>query len=91
MSELTISFPEELIEAIVERVRAILALTSPDPRSASPYLTTEEAAAYLRCKRQRIHDLLTAGRLSRFKDGRRTLVLRAEIEELVELDRRRRR
>ena len=49
----------------------------------SPYMTTAEAAAYLRAKPQRVHDLLSAGQLTRFKDGGRTLVLRAEVESLV--------
>jgi excisionase family DNA binding protein len=48
--------------------------------SASPYLTVQEASEYLRCKPQRVHDLLSQGRLTRFKDGGRTLVSRAEIE-----------
>jgi excisionase family DNA binding protein len=49
----------------------------------SPYLTTREAAEFLRCKPQRIHDLLSARRLTRIKEGRRTLVLRAELEGLL--------
>jgi excisionase family DNA binding protein len=51
----------------------------------SPYLTTREAAELLRCKPQRIHDLLSARRLSRVKEGRRTLVLRAELELLLDV------
>ncbi len=47
---------------------------------ASPYLTVPEAAAYLRCKRQRVDDLLSQGALSRVKDGARTLIARAELE-----------
>jgi excisionase family DNA binding protein len=46
----------------------------------SPYLSVDEAAEYLRCSRQRIDDLLSQRRLSRVKDGRRTLVSRIEIE-----------
>jgi excisionase family DNA binding protein len=49
----------------------------------SPYMTAPEAAQYLRCKRQRIDDLLSAGRLTRYKEGRRTLVARAEVEALA--------
>jgi excisionase family DNA binding protein len=50
-------------------------------------LTCAEAAELLRCKRQRIDDLLSAGRLSRFKEGGRTLVSRAEVEALVSAER----
>ena len=33
--------------------------------------------------RQRVHDLLSARKLRRFKDGGRTLVLRGELEQYV--------
>jgi excisionase family DNA binding protein len=46
----------------------------------SPYMTIPEAAAYMRCSRQRIDDLLSQRRLTRVKDGRRTLIRRDEIE-----------
>lgn len=50
--------------------------------NASPLMSIPEAADHLRCKRQRIDDLLSARRLTRYKEGRRTLVLRAEVEGL---------
>lgn len=53
-----------------------------------PYLSVTEAPAYLRCKRQRVYDLLSAGTLTRVKDGSRTLVSRAEIENHLERDER---
>ncbi|MGH3426952.1 MAG: helix-turn-helix domain-containing protein [Mycobacteriales bacterium] len=49
----------------------------------SPYMSVAEAAAFLRTKRQRIYDLLSAGTLTRYKDGGRTLVLREELAEYV--------
>lgn len=45
----------------------------------TPYMTIPEAAELLRCKRQRVDDLLSAGKLTRHKDGARTLVERAEL------------
>ena len=70
----------ELVAAEVakaeERLRAELARV-PEP---SPYLTIPEAAEYLRCSRQRVDDLLSQGSLRRFKDGRRTLTSRAELD-----------
>ncbi len=48
----------------------------------STYLTIPEAAEWLRCKRQRVDDLLSSRRLTRYKEGARTLVLRAEVEAL---------
>jgi excisionase family DNA binding protein len=51
--------------------------------SRSPFLTVAEAADYLRAKRQRVDDLLSARRLTRYKDGRRTLVSRAELDSYL--------
>src|SRR4051794_20464214 len=65
----------------VTRLAAALAPHFPAP--ASPYMTVPEAAEWLRCKRQRVDDLLSARRLTRYKDGRRTLVLRSEVEALL--------
>ena len=49
-------------------------------RKRGHYMTIPEAAELLRCSRQRVDDLLSQRRLTRYKDGRRTLVSRAEIE-----------
>lgn len=89
MTELALAVPEELVEAIAERAAAILeARIQKEP----PFLTVEEAAVYLGCgrdtkgprkgkvKRQRVYDLLSAGRLTRHKDGARVLVARAELD-----------
>ncbi|PWU23551.1 MAG: hypothetical protein C5B48_08390 [Candidatus Rokuibacteriota bacterium] len=70
---------EAVLVAIAVRVLELL----PQPAPASPYLRIDEAADYLRCSRQRIYDLLSAGRVARYKDGSRVLVLRAELDELV--------
>ena len=75
---------EESLDMLAERVAALVLERVPKQESPSPYMTTAEAAGFLRCKPQRIHDLLSAGRLTRFKDGSRTLVLRAELEAHVE-------
>jgi excisionase family DNA binding protein len=79
---------EELIQArareAVER-----ALDELDVRgdAGSPLLSIPEAAEYLRSSRQRVDDLLSAGRLTRIKEGRRTLIERAEIEHHLESER----
>ena len=66
---------------IYDRVATALAAhPGSQPAPASPYLTVVEAADYLRCHRQRIDDLLSQHRLTRIKDGSRTLVRRDEIE-----------
>ena len=73
-----IELPEALITAVAERAAALV-LDRLELQWGSPYLTIPEAATYLRCKRQRIDDLLSARRLTRHKEGRRTLILRAEL------------
>jgi excisionase family DNA binding protein len=78
----SVSLPGEALDALVEALaRRLPAAAQPLP--GSPYLTIREAAEFLRCSRQRVDDLLSQRRLTRFKDGSRTLVSRTEIEEYV--------
>lgn len=85
---LSVQLTPEQVERIAERAAEILAarLEAPPAEPASPYLTVVEAAEYLRAKRHRIDDLLTQGRLTRIKDGTRTLILRAELDAYVRGD-----
>lgn len=55
---------------------------SPADSTKSPFMTVAEAAEYRRTSPARIYNLLSEGRLSRVKDGRKVLVLRQEVEEL---------
>jgi len=90
-----LTLPPELLDAIVERVteqvlERLQAESPSEPATkASPYMTVVEAAEFLRCSRQRVDDLLSQGRLTRHKDGSRTLVLRAEIQEHLRHEERR--
>jgi excisionase family DNA binding protein len=92
----TVAIPAELLEAIADRVaEIILARQTGGPGrrlivgrefggvGAGPYLTVAEAAEYPRSKKQRVYDLVSARRLTRFKDGRRVLVSRAELDEYL--------
>ncbi len=81
-NELRLALPAELLDQIAE-LAAERVLTQLAAAPPSPYLTIPEAAEYLRCKRQRIDDLLSAGKLTRHKDGRRTLILRSELEAYI--------
>jgi excisionase family DNA binding protein len=71
-----------LDEVALRAARIVLAQLAEQRQTAtaSPFLTIPEAAEYACCKRQRIDDLLSAGLLTRYKDGRRTLVSRAELD-----------
>lgn len=79
---ITVDLPVEAMGALADEIAAKLAeqaMATMRTPSTSPYMTIPEAADYLRCSRQRIDDLLSSRRLTRVKEGRRTLVLRAEI------------
>ena len=80
MSSLAVTIPPELVEAIAQRAADILEERGVAERGPVPeFLTIPEAAELLRCKRQRIDDLLSAGRLTRVKEGGRTLLRRSEL------------
>ncbi len=77
----TLTIPAELIERIAERAaELVLERLDGHPGERSRFLTVAEAAEYLRCSRQRIHDLTSAGRLTRHRDGRRVLITRADLD-----------
>jgi excisionase family DNA binding protein len=79
-SGLHVSLPEELVEAIAVRAaELVVERLDREAPAESPFLTVEEAASFLRSSRQRVYDLLSAGRLTRHKEGSRVLVSRAEI------------
>jgi excisionase family DNA binding protein len=50
------------------------------PGSWSPYMTVPEASAYMRCKPQRLYDLISRGLLRRYKDGLRVLLRREDLD-----------
>jgi excisionase family DNA binding protein len=69
----------ELDAAALAGIAGALPESAAEPESE--FLSVPEAAEFLRCNRQRIYDLLSSRRLSRFKDGSRVLVSRAELVE----------
>jgi excisionase family DNA binding protein len=74
-----VELSDEDVRRIADRTAALLRAGGRGGLRDSPYLTIDEAAVYLRCRRQRIDDLLSQGRLSRIKDGARTLISRGEL------------
>ena len=80
---LTVELNPDQLAQLALRVSDLLAARDVGPATASPYFTVAEAADYLRCSRERIHALLTRRRLTRHKDGGRTLVLHSELEAYV--------
>ncbi len=85
MKDLSLPFPDELVERIAERAADLLAERE---RPAEPELmSVSEAAELLRCRRQRVYDLLSQGRLPHLKDGARVLIRRAELLGYLEGER----
>lgn len=80
--ELVAGLPEAILDVLAARV-----LDELDGRaqaaSQSRWMTVRSAAVFLDCGEQRIRNLLTEGRLTRHREGGRTLVARAEVEALV--------
>ena len=74
---------EDLIDERAEQKAIRILAASVKLRERSPYMTPTEASEFLRAKPQRVHDLLSAGKLTRHKDGARTLIARAELEAYV--------
>ncbi|WP_217913790.1 helix-turn-helix domain-containing protein [Miltoncostaea marina] len=83
---IAIELSDEDVARIADRTAALLRAEHRSGGRESPYLTIDEAAAYLRCRRQRVDDLLSQRRLSRVKDGSRTLISRAELEAYLRRD-----
>jgi excisionase family DNA binding protein len=65
-------------QALADRVEALEALLA-RPVDQPEFLTIPESAELMRCKRQRVDDLLSSGRLERVKDGSRTLLRRSGV------------
>jgi excisionase family DNA binding protein len=81
MEGLSINLSPDVFEALAQRVAEVLAerhAVADTPESE--LMTVVEAADHLRCKSQRIRDLLSQGRLEGVKDGRRRLITRASVE-----------
>ena len=85
MSDFAISIPDSLVDAITDAVTARLGGT---PRE---YLTTAEAAAYLRCLKgdgspnaNRLHKLAAQGRIPYRREGDRLLFVRDELDEWLD-------
>jgi excisionase family DNA binding protein len=82
MNSVSMTFPDELIEAIALRVAAQLS----DKSQTSPLLTVDEAAEYLRCKPKRVYDLCSQRRIEFVKDGSRTLIRRTALDKYLEAE-----
>jgi excisionase family DNA binding protein len=81
MIELTVRLTDEQLAAIAERAAALIPTVTP---AVSPWLSVAEAAERLRCRRDRIYDLIALGRLHPRRDGRRVLLHRDDLDAYIE-------
>jgi excisionase family DNA binding protein len=83
---LTVSFPPELVDQIVARVAEVVLarLESAKGDPTPEWLTTDQAAAYIGAKRQRIYDLVNQRKLNPAKDGRLSKFRRTELDAYLE-------
>ena len=77
-----VALPADVVEVIARRAAELVAAGSSS--SASPWLSTEQAAEYLAAKPARVHDLVALGRLTPRRDGRRLLFRRVDLDEYLE-------
>jgi excisionase family DNA binding protein len=77
MTSLSLTIPPDLVDEIAEKVAHLLAERN---GQLPEYLKVDEAAAYMRCSRQRVYDLSSTGRLRVRKDGSRSLFKRSDLE-----------
>lgn len=80
---LELELPAEAVAAIAERAAQIAIERLDAATPPTTWLTVKEAAEVLRCDPQRIFDLRSSGRLTRYREGGRALVDRDELDGLV--------
>ena len=93
-ARLVVQLPDEVLDAIADRVAGILSERTEADRP-EPWIGVAEAAEHLHCRAQRIYALVHQGRLSPRRDGSRLLFRRSELDQWLlresSLDRRLRR
>jgi len=70
---------DDTLDAIADAVAQRL-----QPNGPEPWIDVTAAAEHLACKRQRIYDLVHAGRIPHYKDGSRLLFRRSELDDWLQ-------
>lgn len=83
MIELTVRLTDEQLAEIARRAAAFLPAPTPTP-TGSPWLNVADAAERLRCRKDRIYDLIALGKLHPRRDGRRVLLHRDDLDAYIE-------
>lgn len=85
MSDLSLSFPDAVVDAIALRVvelldeRAALAAQHPEP-----WIDVDAAAAHIAKPRSRLYDLASQGALPHGRDGRSLLFRRSDLDAYLQ-------
>jgi excisionase family DNA binding protein len=74
-----------LSDADVERIARAVRTQAGDEATAEPWFDVPRAAAYLACKKKRIYDLKSEGRLRYAKEGGRLVFRREWLDAVIEL------
>ncbi len=82
MIELTVTLTDQQLAEIAERAAALI--PPGGTPAVSPWLNVAEAAERLRCRKDRIYDLIALGKLHPRRDGRRVLLHRDDLDAYVE-------
>lgn len=80
MIELTVRLTDEQLAEIARHAAALI--PSADP-PVSPWLNVTDAAQRLRCRKDRIYDLIALGKLHPRRDGRRVLLHRDDLDAYI--------
>ena len=82
MIELIVRLTDEQLAEIAQRAAALV--STDNAAVVSPWLNVAEAAERLRCRKDRIYDLIALGKLEPRRDGRRVLLHRDELDAYIE-------
>jgi excisionase family DNA binding protein len=75
----------EAADRFAERIADELAARLAPP--TAPYLSVDQAAEYLACGKRRIYDLVEREAITYYRDGKRLLFRRADLDSYVSIPR----
>ncbi len=80
MSDLSLTFPEELVTAIAAKVVELIDQRAVNAREPEPWISVDEAAAYIGKPKSRLYQLAAANEIPHGRDGRSILFRRSELD-----------
>jgi excisionase family DNA binding protein len=81
---LTIELTAAQMDALADRVAAVLAERFEQPETPSAWLNADQAAEYMATTRGRLYDLVQLGKLNPRRDGRRLVFRRDDLDDYLE-------